>query len=54
MKVGVKPENIIFANTVKIPSHICYAAKSGVQLMTFDNREELIKIKKCSPNARFV
>ena len=50
----MRSEDIIFANTVKIPSHISHAAKSGIDLMTFDSHEELVKIKKHCPNARFV
>ena len=50
----MRSEDIIFANTVKIPSHISHAAKSGIDLMTFDSHEELVKIKKHCPNTRFV
>ncbi len=50
--MGIGPERIIFANTTKAVSHIRYAAANGVDLMTFDNEEELHKIKRYFPDAR--
>lgn len=44
--MGVGPEKIVFAQTVKPVSHILAAKESNVRLMTFDNEEELIKVKK--------
>jgi len=38
-------DRIIFANPVKSPAHIKYAKSVGVNLMTFDNVNELYKIK---------
>jgi|GEM_PF-330916 len=43
---------IIFANPVKMPSHLQYAKRSGVQLMTADCPEELEKIAQYSPSAQ--
>lgn len=45
---------IIFAHPCKYPSHIQYAQKNGVNLMTFDSEEELYKIKKYHPDARLL
>uniref|UniRef100_A0A914DPY4 ornithine decarboxylase n=1 Tax=Acrobeloides nanus TaxID=290746 RepID=A0A914DPY4_9BILA len=42
----VPSEKIIYANTVKTQSFIKHASKIGINLMTFDNEEELYKIKK--------
>ena len=53
-EVGVKPDNVVFANAVKLPSHISHAAEKGVSLMSFDSHEELVKIKECYPTARLV
>ncbi|GIY89058.1 ornithine decarboxylase [Caerostris extrusa] len=54
LNVGVQPSRIIYANTCKGPSHLKYAEKNGVDLMTFDNEAELHKIKKLYPDARLV
>lgn len=48
------PERIIFANPCKPPSHIRAAQNSGVEKMTFDNADELYKIKRVHPNAKLV
>lgn len=50
----VPPEWIIFANTIKQPSHIEYARKKQVFKITFDTPEELKKIKKVFPEAEVV
>ncbi|XP_056412540.1 antizyme inhibitor 2 isoform X1 [Hyla sarda] len=52
--IGVKPENIIYANPCKQISQIKYAAKNGVQMMTFDNEVELSKVSRNHPNAKMV
>ncbi|RUS88763.1 hypothetical protein EGW08_003480 [Elysia chlorotica] len=54
MKHGVSPSRIIYANPCKQKSFVKYAAKHGVDLMTFDNEAELIKIKDVYPEARLV
>lgn len=51
---GVSPENIIYANPCKASSHIRYSAMKGVHTMTFDNADELYKIKQYNPNAKMV
>lgn len=51
---GVAPERIIYANPTKMRSHIKYAKSSGVEMMTFDNRDELIKIAECYPESKLV
>ena len=52
--LGHENSEIIFANTCKQKEHIKYAYKNGVDMMTFDNEEELIKIKSLHPNAKLV
>ncbi|OMO75459.1 Ornithine/DAP/Arg decarboxylase [Corchorus olitorius] len=49
LSLGVSPDRIIFANPCKAESHIKYAATVGVNLTTFDSKEELEKIKKWHP-----
>jgi ornithine decarboxylase len=51
IKLGAKPEDIIFANPIKSIVDLQYAAKVGVRKMTFDNADELYKIKEYFPNA---
>jgi ornithine decarboxylase len=52
LAAGVKPESIIFANTIKPVESIAYAAKKRVTLMTFDSEHELLKIAERAPGAR--
>ena len=51
MTTGVDPSRIIYAQPCKTKSYIRYAAQHGVKQMTFDNADELYKIKQFSPNA---
>jgi ornithine decarboxylase len=48
------PSKIIFANPVKMCSHIQYARSHDVDLMTFDCEEELHKIRLYHPKAKLV
>lgn len=54
LQLGVDPERIIYANPCKQASFIRYAAQQQVAKMTFDNAEELHKIKLLYPNAELV
>jgi ornithine decarboxylase len=51
---GVDPSKIIYANPCKQASHIRFAASRNVQMMTFDNADELYKVKQINPNAQMV
>jgi len=51
---GVKPNDIIFANPIKSPTDLRFAARVGVTKMTFDNEDELYKIRELCPNAELV
>lgn len=52
--LGVSPSRIIYANPCKTKSFIKHAATQGVDLMTFDNEQELYKVKDLFPSARLV
>jgi len=54
LTMGVSPERIIFANPCKQTSHIKYACKAGVKMMTFDNKLELHKIQQHHPNSELI
>jgi ornithine decarboxylase len=54
LNMGVSPNDIIYANPCKSPIHLKYAASVGVKKMTFDNADELIKIKQYCPSAELV
>ena len=54
LEKGVPPKKIIYANPCKSPIHLKYAASVGVSKMTFDNADELIKIKQYYPEAELV
>lgn len=51
---GATPDRIIFANPIKQPSHVAFAAAAGVNITTFDGADELFKIHALQPNARLV
>lgn len=51
LSFGVHPSRIIFANTTKLKSHIQLAKKENINLMTFDNEDELHKILKLHPTS---
>ncbi|SCV74950.1 BQ2448_7979 [Microbotryum intermedium] len=48
------PNRIIYANPCKAASFVRHAAKNGVDYMTFDNGDELTKVKRYHPNAKMV
>ncbi|CAJ1075652.1 ornithine decarboxylase-like [Xyrichtys novacula] len=54
LSLGVSPEKIIYAHTTKPLSHIKYACSHGVNMMTFDSEDELLKISLCHPKAKLV
>jgi ornithine decarboxylase len=51
LRLGVDPSRIIYAQPCKTKSYVRYAAKQGVRQMTFDNSDELYKIKELYPDA---
>ena len=54
IKLGAKPDDLIFANPIKQPSMLQTAKDLGVKKMTFDSVEELHKIKNIFPDAECV
>jgi len=54
MSLGVAADRIIFANPVKLPSHLAFARTNRVKIMTFDNEFELHKVKRIYPAAQLV
>eukprot|EP01147_Barroeca_monosierra_P000508 gene508-3834_t len=54
LNLGVTPDRIIFANPCKAITHLQYARKVGVRMMTFDNEFELSKIAQHYPEAALV
>lgn len=54
LELGVEPERIIYAHTVKQVSFLKFAAEKNVKKVTFDSPEELLKIKEFHPNAEVV
>ncbi|KAJ7782982.1 pyridoxal-dependent decarboxylase [Mycena metata] len=51
---GIDPSRIIFANPCKAVSFVRNAARQRVDLMTFDNADELYKIARAHPRAQLV
>uniref|UniRef100_A0A7S2S2J0 Orn/DAP/Arg decarboxylase 2 N-terminal domain-containing protein n=1 Tax=Mucochytrium quahogii TaxID=96639 RepID=A0A7S2S2J0_9STRA len=54
LDLGAKTEDVVFANPCKAKSHIVYAQHVGVNQYTFDNSDELFKIKQLHPGARLL
>lgn len=54
MEMGATPDRIIFANPTKQVAQCKYANQVGVKMVTFDNEEELLKIKQHWPGAELV
>jgi ornithine decarboxylase len=51
-KLGVAPQRMLFANTVKRLPTLKFAREKGINLMTFDSEYELDKIAKYAPKSR--
>ena len=51
LSLGVDPCRIIYAQPCKTKSYVHFAADNGVKQMTFDNADELYKIKAIFPGA---
>ena len=49
--IGVDPSRIIYAQPCKTKSYLRYTARQNVSQMTFDNTDELYKIKEIFPTA---
>lgn len=54
LQEGAKNDKIIYANPCKASSFIRHAYKKGVEMMTFDNSDELEKVVKFHPSAKMV
>ncbi|KAJ2719529.1 Ornithine decarboxylase [Coemansia sp. Benny D115] len=54
LEEGVSPNNVIYAHPCKPGSHLRYAERMGVEMMTFDNADELLKISQLYPGAKAV
>jgi len=54
LDLGIPSEKIIFANPCKSPIHLKYASLKRISKMTFDNADELYKIKDYYPEAELV
>ncbi|NWR36377.1 AZIN2 inhibitor, partial [Tachuris rubrigastra] len=52
--IGVPADRIFYSSPCKQVAHVRYAAKHGVQLMTFDNEVELSKVARSHPRARML
>ncbi|KAF8339638.1 pyridoxal-dependent decarboxylase, partial [Cantharellus anzutake] len=53
-EIGVDTSRIIYANPCKSLSFIRHAARAAVDMMTFDNTDELLKISSVFPTAKLV
>jgi ornithine decarboxylase len=54
VNLGALPRRIIYTNPIKTPSSLEKARALGVKTLVFDNMEELLKIKKWTPNAELL
>ncbi|ERM96277.1 hypothetical protein AMTRI_Chr09g34880 [Amborella trichopoda] len=46
---GVSPDRIVYANPCKAETHIKYAASVGVNLTTYDSKDEVEKLRRLHP-----
>jgi len=49
LALGVDANRVLYANAVKHPSQVRFAASAGVPLTVFDNESELSKLSKLAP-----
>ena len=54
LKLGINPARIIYANPCKAASFVRHAAANNVGLTTFDNIDELEKMKRYHPSCKLV
>ncbi|CAI4044412.1 ornithine decarboxylase SPE1 SKDI_11G0370 [Saccharomyces kudriavzevii IFO 1802] len=54
LSMNISPDRIVYANPCKVASFIRYAASRNVMKSTFDNVEELYKIKKFHPKSQLL
>ncbi|KAF8520512.1 pyridoxal-dependent decarboxylase [Gautieria morchelliformis] len=54
LELGVDPARVVFANPCKPASFVRAAAKAGVDMMTFDNADELHKVARAHPRAKLI
>ncbi|CAG9860218.1 unnamed protein product [Phyllotreta striolata] len=54
LSLGVPADKIIFANPTKKISHLVYASGNGVTFTSFDNEEELYKIKRYLSSGKLI
>ncbi|PWN43323.1 ornithine decarboxylase [Ceraceosorus guamensis] len=54
LDLGVSPSRIIYANPCKAASFVRNARDQGISLTTFDNTDELVKMKRFHPQCKLV
>ncbi|XP_025202149.1 ornithine decarboxylase-like [Melanaphis sacchari] len=54
LDLGINPSRIIFSSPAKMASHIKYAKSTRVNMLTFDNKMELYKIKAIHPSCELI
>ncbi|KAJ8306141.1 hypothetical protein KUTeg_016686, partial [Tegillarca granosa] len=54
LKFDISPSRIVYANPCKQTSYLKYAASKNVSMMTFDNEDELHKVKAVYPTAELI
>lgn len=52
LSLNIDAERIIFANPTKPANHIEYAKQYNIRFITFDNEDEIYKIRKIHPDAK--
>ncbi|MEH6605941.1 MAG: type III PLP-dependent enzyme, partial [Pseudomonadales bacterium] len=53
LQLGVKPKEVFYSNPIKAPDHLAFAVKAGVEWYVVDSVDELIKVHKAKPDAKF-
>ena len=53
LSLDVRASRLMFVNPCKQSTHIQWAARHAVDIMTFDSEMELVKIKAKHPSAKY-
>lgn len=54
LNITNNPSRIIYANPIKSIKELKYANENNIELLTFDNKEELLKIKQYHPECKLL
>uniref|UniRef100_A0A6C0EAX1 ornithine decarboxylase n=1 Tax=viral metagenome TaxID=1070528 RepID=A0A6C0EAX1_9ZZZZ len=54
LELGASPDKVIYANPTKSDDNIAFARAKDIDLLTFDNEDELYKLRLLHPDAKLI